>query len=67
MDYIGYLGPRHDRVAVMLDRDQKLLVAKEGEVVAQHFRVVYIGYSYLEMGWTEFDGSEPIPLKEPTG
>jgi hypothetical protein len=65
--YIGYLGPRNERVAVLLDREGKLLVAKEGEIVEEHFRIVYIGYSYLEMGWSEFEGSKPIPLKEPTG
>jgi hypothetical protein len=65
--YIGYMGPREDRVAVLLDRENRVHVVKEGEIVGQRFRVVHIGYSYLEMGWTEFEGSRPIPLRGPAG
>jgi hypothetical protein len=62
LSYMGYVGPLKERVAVLLDPEGEILVAKEGEVVEEHFRVLRIGYSYLEMGYVNFDGSKPLPL-----
>jgi len=62
LSYMGYVGPMEGRVAVLLDQEGDILVAKEGEVVEEHFRVLRIGYSYLEMGYVNFEGSKPLPL-----
>jgi len=62
LSYMGYVGPMDGRVAVLLDTEGDIVVAKEGEVVEEHFRVLRIGYSYLEMGYVNFDGSKPLPL-----
>lgn len=62
LNYVGYVGPRDGRVAVLLDPDGNIVVGKEGEVVQEEFRILRIGYSYLEMGYVDFEGSKPLPL-----
>jgi hypothetical protein len=62
LSYVGYVGPMDGRVAVLLDPEGEIVVGKEGEVVREHFRILRIGYTYLEMGYVAFDGSQPLPL-----
>lgn len=50
--YVGYLGPKNDKVAVFEDGDE-IVVAKKGEVVKGQFRVVEIRYETVVMGYTK--------------
>lgn len=48
--YIGYLGPKDDRIAVFDDGGETLL-AKRGETVREQFRVVDIRYESVVIGY----------------
>lgn len=50
--YIGYLGPKTDRIAVFSDGEEVLL-ARAGETVQDDFRVVEIGFESVVMGFTD--------------
>jgi hypothetical protein len=50
--YLGYLGPKNNRIAVFEDGDD-IFLARAGEVVRDKFRVVDFGYEKLIMGYTE--------------
>ena len=50
--YMGMVGATEDKIAIFLDGNEFLL-AKEGEVVKEHFRVMEIGYDTLRMGYTD--------------
>ncbi len=52
LKYIGYLGPKDDRIAVFED-DKELFLAKSGEVLLEKFRVVEIRYETVVMGFTD--------------
>jgi hypothetical protein len=54
LTYLGYLGPKDDRIAVFEDGDQVVL-ARTGEVVKDDFRVVEIQYESVVMGYTRPD------------
>jgi hypothetical protein len=50
--YIGYLGPKGDKIAVFADGDDMLL-AREGEVVKEQFKVLDFKYESILMGYTD--------------
>jgi len=54
LKYLGYLGPKDDRIAVFVD-GQEIVLAREGEVVKDDFRVVEIQYESVVMGFTRAD------------
>jgi hypothetical protein len=51
LKYVGFVGPKDDKVAVFEDGDD-LVVAKKGEVVKGQFRVVDIKFEAVVMGYT---------------
>lgn len=55
--YLGYLGPKDDRIAVFED-GKNLLVARKGEVVKDQFRVVEVKWETVVLGFVraEFKG-----------
>ena len=55
--YLGYLGPKDDRIAVFED-GKDLVVARKGEVVKDQFRVVEVKWETVVMGFVraEFKG-----------
>ena len=55
--YLGYLGPKDDRIAVFEDGTE-LLVARRGEIVKQQFRVLEVKWETVVMGYVkpEFKG-----------
>lgn len=67
LTYVGFIGPQDERVAVMLDPEGELVVGKEGEVIQDEFRILRIGYTFLEMGYVKFEGSKPLPLESSGG
>lgn len=50
--YIGYLGPKDDRIAVF-EQGEELILARVGETVADQFRVREIEYETVVMGYTD--------------
>ena len=52
LKYMGMVGAAKDKIAIFLDGNE-FLMAKEGEVVKEHFRVMEIGYDTLRMGYTD--------------
>lgn len=51
LKYVGYMGPKNDKVAVFIDGEDTV-VAKKGEVVKGQFVVVDIKYETVVMGFT---------------
>ena len=52
LKFIGYLGPKDDRIAVFED-GKELYIAQAGEVVQEQFRVVEIRFETVVMGYTD--------------
>ena len=50
--YIGYLGPKDDRIAVF-EQGEQLILARVGETVQNQFRVREIEYETVVMGYTD--------------
>jgi len=50
--YLGYLGPKNGKIAVFEDGEQVML-ARAGEVVKDHFRVVEFGFEAIVMGYVD--------------
>ncbi len=64
LKYVGYMGPKHDKIAVFNDGDE-VIVAKRGETVKGQFTVVEIKFESVVMGYTrpEFsDMTRELPL-----
>jgi hypothetical protein len=62
--YIGYLGPKDDRIAVFQEGEAQYL-ARTGELVQDTFKVVEIRYESVVMGFTdpEFAGrTRELPM-----
>lgn len=57
MRYLGYLGPKDNRIAVFEDGSE-MLVAKKGDIVKGQFRVVDVKWDTVVMGFVkpEFKG-----------
>ena len=51
LQYVGYIGPKTDKVAVFQDGEE-VLVAKKGETVKGQFKVVDIKLESVVMGYT---------------
>jgi len=63
--YIGYLGPKNDRIAVFQE-GEALLLARRGEPLQDLFTVVDIRYESVVMGFTdpEFESrTRELPMK----
>jgi hypothetical protein len=52
LTYLGYLGPKENKIAVFED-GQDLLLARAGEIVREQFRVVDFGYETIVMGYVD--------------
>jgi hypothetical protein len=50
--YIGYLGPKDDRIAVF-EQSGELMLARVGETVQDQFRVKDIDYETVVVGYTD--------------
>lgn len=50
--YLGYLGPKEDRIAVFWENDEMIL-ARIGEVVQEEFKVLEFKYEKVVMGYTQ--------------
>ena len=50
--YLGFLGPKNNKIAVFED-GQDLVLARRGEVVKQQFKVVDFGYETVVMGYVD--------------
>lgn len=51
-EYVGYLGPKEDRIAVF-EEGQELILGRSGDVVRDEFRVVEIQYDTVIIGFTD--------------
>ncbi|MDH3627043.1 MAG: hypothetical protein OEV00_00890 [Acidobacteriota bacterium] len=51
-DYLGYLGPKDNKIAVFSEGEEVLL-ARIGDVVQQQFRLVDFGFEAVVMGYTD--------------
>jgi hypothetical protein len=51
-DYLGYLGPKDDRIAVF-GKGEDMLLARVGDVVQDQFRVLEFKYEVIVMGFTD--------------
>jgi hypothetical protein len=63
--YLGYLGPKENRIAVFED-GQDVLLARAGEVVKDQFRVLDFGYETVTMGYVDQrfkDQTQELPQK----
>ena len=54
LKYLGYLGPKDDRIAVFEDGDAVVL-GRVGEVIKDDYRIVEIQYGSVVMGFTRPD------------
>lgn len=62
--YIGYLGPKDDRIAVFQEGEAQYL-ARTGELIQDTFKVVEIRYESVVMGYAdpEFEGrTRELPM-----
>lgn len=50
--YLGVFGPERQRIGVLLDGDEPLLVRK-GQVVKKHFKVLDIGVEWADVGYVD--------------
>jgi hypothetical protein len=50
--YLGYLGPKDNKIAVFED-GQDVMLARAGDVVKDQFRVVEFGYEAIVMGYVD--------------
>ena len=51
-EYLGYLGPKDDRIAVF-GKGEDMLLARVGDVVQDHFRILEFKYEVIVMGFTD--------------
>jgi hypothetical protein len=52
--YLGFLGPKNDRIAVFeKGQGDELELARIGEVIQGSFRLVGFGYESVELGYTD--------------
>lgn len=49
--YIGFLGPKNNKIAV-LEQGEEVLLASIGEVIQEHYKVVDFKYEALVIGYT---------------
>ncbi len=62
--FIGYFGPPEQKIAILHDGTDMILVRK-GDVVGKDFKIVEIGYESIKFGFTDpqFRGeSQTIPM-----
>ena len=50
--YLGYLGPKDNRIAVF-EAGENMVLARSGEVVQEKFRVLEFRYETIVMGYTD--------------
>lgn len=50
--YVGYIGPKDDRIAVF-EEGQELILGRNGDVVRDDFRIVEIQYDTVVIGFTD--------------
>ena len=51
-DYLGYLGPKDNKIAVFAEGEE-LLLARIGDVIQKQFKLVDFGYETVVMGYTD--------------
>lgn len=51
--YLGFLGPKDDKIAVFEHGEGEMTLARVGEIVQRQFRVVDFGYETVVMGYTD--------------
>ncbi len=64
--YLGNLGPKNNRIAVFEQGDGEMMLARAGETVRKHFRVVRFGYEAVVMGYTDErfkDRTTELPMR----
>ena len=68
LQFVGFIGPPEDKTVFLNDEEaEENYIAGVGEAVAGQFRIMEIGYEYVEIGFTDplFEGqSERIILAE---
>jgi hypothetical protein len=68
LQFVGFIGPPEDKTVFLTDEEaEENYIAGVGEAVAGQFRIMEIGYEYVEVGFTDplFEGqSERIILAE---
>lgn len=52
LTYLGYFGPKEGKIAIF-ENGKDILIAQEGEVVLDQFKVVEIRYESVVMGYTK--------------
>jgi hypothetical protein len=63
--YIGFLGPKDNKIAV-LEQGQEILLASIGEVIQEQYTVVDFKYEMLVIGYTDErwgDQTTDLPMK----
>ena len=50
--FIGYMGPTENKIAVLVDGEDFYL-GRVGEVVNEEFRIVEIGFEWVQVGYTD--------------
>ncbi len=63
--FIGYIGPKDERVAAFMEGQNSIFVAKVGDIVQEQFKIMAIRYDSVVIGYTkpEFKGqSQELPL-----
>ena len=54
LTYLGYLGPKDDRIAVFED-GEAVVLGRIGEVIKDDYRIIEIQYGSVVMGFTRPD------------
>jgi hypothetical protein len=50
--YLGYLGPKNDKIAVF-EQGEEMMLARAGEVVEEDFRLIEFKYESVVMGYVD--------------
>lgn len=61
LQFLGSFGPRESLLAALTD-GETIYNVREGETVAEKFRVDAIGYESVDIGYVEFPEAEPRRL-----
>jgi hypothetical protein len=54
LKFVGFIGPPRDKIVFLLDEEtEQRYIGAEGDVIAGQFRIVQVGYEYVNMGYTD--------------
>ena len=62
LKFYGYAGPKNGGKKVFLFKGEDIFLAKEGDVVDRHYKIVHVGTTSVEVQDVLTNHTETIPL-----